>query len=125
MIEVELQGCWEPEGGGELYESANGVTENGRGRAESVEGAIWCCIKICMQCAAGWVRALVCLEVEAVAPVYCQRAGELAAVGATGEKGGPTSKNGLEIEGKCDTTTHCPTLELGHGNVFRGRQQGP
>lgn len=90
-----------------------------RGRAETVEGTVWCCIKTCMQCAAGWVRASVCLEVEAMAPVYCRRAGGLAAVGATGEKGGPMSKNGLE------TTTHCPTLELGHGNVFGGRQQGP
>ena len=96
-----------------------------RGCAETLEGATWCCIKICMHCAAGWMRASVCLQVEAVAPVYCQRAGELAAVGATGEKGGPTSENGLEIEGKRDTTTHCPALELGHGNVFRGRQQGP
>ena len=85
-----------------------------RGRAETVEGTVWCCIKTCMQCAAGWVRASVCLEVEAMAPVYCQRAGGLAAVGATGEKGGPMSKNGLE------TTTHCPALELGHGNVFGG-----
>lgn len=40
-----------------------------RGRAETVAGAIWCCIKICMQCAARWGRALVCLEVEVMAPV--------------------------------------------------------
>ena len=49
-----------------------GKTESPRmvlGRAETVEGAIWCCIKICMPCAAGWGRALVCLEVEAMAPV--------------------------------------------------------
>ena len=52
-------------------------------------------------------------------------AGGLAAVGATGEKGGPPTKTGLEIEGKCDATAPCPASELGHGNVSGGRQPGP
>lgn len=31
----------------------------------------------------------------------------------------------LETEGQYETPTHCPSLELGGGNVFRGLQLSP
>lgn len=37
-----------------------------------------------------------------------------------GEKRELRSKNGLETEGRCHTITHCPNLDPGHSDVFRG-----
>lgn len=115
--------------GGESYGSENGMTENGMWSWWTTEGALWCGNKVCMPVLPVGGTS-VCLEMEAVTPLPCQRAAGKAVSGYN--RGGKRSQGitmGLRLRGDVTllstTTTHSPNLGLEHGQVFRGLQLSP